>query len=184
MSSNTRTREVEGINLDIEVNNQSGDAATLGAHSEPVDEVQSYEDYAYFYHGWEGTEGKQEYRIANEGIDLELLAVGISMSEGAEDNRVWLQCGRAPQGNPALFRERFLSNFGPNGSGSSWSRSTAIFNFRRDRGVPEYFPTSDEIYLEGDLSNPNNTDTTKVYMQAWFAPWGQDNSDLGEGAVI
>lgn len=171
MSVQSRSREITDIELEASVSNTSGDAAVLGAHDGgPWVDEQDFGDYVYFYHAFEATEGKMEWQLSNAGIDLELNSVTFGTSQGAENNRCWLHVGRAPQGNSRLFQERILSNFGLP-PGGSWARASSTYNFREDRGVPEYMPNADDIFVEADLSNPNNTDTTKVYVQATLSPW-------------
>jgi hypothetical protein len=111
----------------------------------------------------EGTTGRAMWEIENEGKDLEIVAITVSMSEGGEDNRAYLDAGYDyVSAGTATVTDAFLQYWGAGGD-QDYNRGSEEFVWPEDsRPVLRH---NDSIYVNINMSNPNNTDTTKAFFE-------------------
>lgn len=146
----------------------SGDAQELPAEDTLEDVWEAPEgDIVTVHFGMEATEGKVLYQVDNDGeTDLRLVGARFGISEGGENNRGWLQVGfkNLGIGNGGV-QNRIISNLG-SPPGGQYSRGSST-DFLPEAVRPR-FRSEQSCYAMVDLSNPNNTDTTKAYFQLYF----------------
>lgn len=171
MSANARDRpDPDNIELDTFIDT-SGDAVTLPAWTGPTVMESPYGDYVVVEAAFEATEGKYRVGIENQGVDLEMSYFHIATSQGAENNRMWGTLGYAPTDSPGIqLGERIITNLGIP-PGGSWSRGSGRISWENDAGAKPFLGYQETVYALMDMSNPNNTDTTKGYMSLFMEPF-------------
>lgn len=119
----------------------------------------------------EGVDGTAQWRIVNEGVEMEVLSMSTTLSEGSENARVYVDLGydRLPSGTSATIN-RVINKLGAGGVSGGYNRSTAEKTFPKDaRPVLE---ENDNLFMTSNGDTAGTGDTFKVFMSVWLKPTG------------